>query len=216
MSFEAWRCWRIRDWQTGMLGAAHLDYLWEGPTIGVPAEEVGALHQGCGYHAFKSEADARAYMMGYVAPVYNPYVIWTNPPPAGEQNWAFGKVSLYGVVAEHERGYRASHAIVRHLYVSPVWSEEFKARLADRYQCPVEVWPERRQEESGVSGWAASKAAYDAQRKAYDAMHTDPPKRRITLGERIENFFFWEIPDSVLVGGIVGLITVILWAGLHG
>ena len=144
--FIGWRVWKIRDWQTGLLGAAYMDYAWEGPSIRVPDGDVAQLPLGAGYHAFKNKQAARDYLEAY-ATLHAP--ITTDISTV----LAVGKVQLYGTVVEHEHGYRASHAIVRHLWVSPVWGEEMRTRLADRYQCPVEAWepakqPERNQLEN--------------------------------------------------------------------
>lgn len=156
--FIGWRCWKVRDWQTGLLGAAFMDYAWDGPSIRVPEGDMAQLPLGAGYHAFKNEQAARDYLEMYAtihAPIISTVLV-------------VGKVQLYGTVVEHEHGYRASHAIVRHLWVSPVWGEEMRTRLADRYQCPVETWepaepqpkPDRLQQEyarlQGMAGLANS------------------------------------------------------------
>lgn len=58
---------------------------------------------------------------------------------------AFGRVSLFGRVRVHERGFRAEGVRIERLWVGvpehaqAPW-DEIATGLADRYRCPVDLW----------------------------------------------------------------------------
>lgn len=69
------------------------------------------------------------------------YAWWggTNSTNWNESWGAVGWVEGYGVVAEHEKGFRASHCLVLRLYIQPQRDREMAKKLADRYDCPCVV-----------------------------------------------------------------------------
>lgn len=127
--FEGWRVWRVYDWQRGKLSAAHMGYIWEGPVLSVPERQIAGLPKGEGFHAFRTRKGAVEYLVGL----------------GGYALLAFGKVRMYGMVVEYEHGFRSSKVIVDRLYVSPIWGEAFRKRLAERYQCSVTAWTEKKE-----------------------------------------------------------------------
>lgn len=88
----AYRCWRMRG--DGLLTSCFMsDVVWvPGLTMEGKPEEAGE-----GVHAFKSRIWALKYGVGY----------------SGESGVVTGTVELWGEVYEHERGYRASYAVIK-------------------------------------------------------------------------------------------------------
>ncbi len=86
----------------------------------------------CGIHAFRTERLA-----------------WHQPPPAPPWHslwgdWAvLGEVALWGKVVEHEDGYRAEHAMVRHLVVpARLVMRGSRVDLTQASLCCLQVDPE--------------------------------------------------------------------------
>lgn len=115
-AFVGWRSWRILPFET--LGGASSVRLSASGTNGRPKfwEPLRATHAvcglfkttheapwpdcSCGLHAYRTEDAARNHLMTFVGS--------TNGD--GALGWAFGRVSLWGRIVEHEHGWRAEHA----------------------------------------------------------------------------------------------------------
>lgn len=72
-------------------------------------DEVPSWDHLCGVYAAKRPADVHVFYGG---------------------SWIIGRVEMWGDVIEHERGYRASHARITHLWVGDPWRAE---RIRDAY-----------------------------------------------------------------------------------
>ncbi len=108
----AYRCWRLRA--DGKLASVYQsETVWE---PGTPLEGDPEKN-GEGVHGFKRRIDLASYGLSYTngAPTTNPIVS--------------GTVSLWGMVIEHERGYRAARAEVREIDDSPDYDAEALRKL---------------------------------------------------------------------------------------
>lgn len=183
MAFTGWRAWRIFDWQEATIGAAAMGYVWEGPVLTIPPDDLAKLPTGAGYHVWRTGNLASDYlteMTGHYASArHYGTLIFDQPespkPKIAAHNglgWAFGEVDCYGTVCEYEHGFRSSHVIVRSLQVAPEWDDAFLQRLSDRYQCPVTRWTPRAPEPSssatGLEGFGEESAALLAKPKRWD------------------------------------------------
>jgi hypothetical protein len=112
----AWRAWR---WEGGALRGVRVT--WEGPELEAECEtchESPGWFCTCGIYAFKGS------------------------PNLGSDHstaWVWGKVELTGLVVEHDRGYRASHARIVDLWTD-VGPEAARA-IALKYGVPVHEVP---------------------------------------------------------------------------
>lgn len=113
---EAFRCW----WVVGRYLASMRGTIWlpDSPMRG-EGVDVG---NSCGVHAFKSLEDARSY--------------------AGlRHTCAVGRVRLWGVIVEHETGYRAEYGRPAEILelIGPDVSEDRKRDLIEHYGLGVRV-----------------------------------------------------------------------------
>lgn len=94
-----------------------------------------------GFFAFKIRDEQVAqYLRGYMQAMgKGPNGIYRLVPKA------FGRVSLFGEVRVHERGFRAEGIRIDHLWIArpegaqAPW-ETILDGVRDRYQCPVDLW----------------------------------------------------------------------------
>ena len=115
-AFVGWRAWRVMPHET--LGGPASVRLCASGTRGLPKvwEPLQAAHAvcgkfatghdapwpdcECGLHAYRAEKDARNHFESFV----------DNGSGRAAAGWAFGRVSLWGRIVEHEHGWRAEHA----------------------------------------------------------------------------------------------------------
>jgi len=141
-AFEGWRVWRVANPAKGILMAAAMNYRWKGPVLTIPDEDVEGIQDGGGFHSFR----AREAMLEYCGP----------------RAWVRGAIRHYGVVAEYERGFRSTSAIITSLEAPDVWDDHFVTRLANRYQCEVTTYtpPPEPEKQGPVFFWSGSSVTY--------------------------------------------------------
>lgn len=141
----AWRCWRVDGSYAGttlvvrLVSHTRVEY-WDGPVK--VADVVPAPDNESGLYAAK-------HWESPILPCH------TN---AGDLR-VFGRVGLYGIVVEGDRGYRAERAVIEELWLVDAAAylrlfgakqaalplEMLEAALADRYQVEVHRgWPDGR------------------------------------------------------------------------
>ncbi len=159
---RAWRKWRIkREGEDFFMHAIFKAYRWDGPIIranGKPSEQQpstdetqmseGEVH---GIYAYPLISGPMVTANGVTSlglrslnQVYFGQALRMMWDPGPEPTYYVeGEVELIGKVVVHERGYRAEAARVVRLSIREAPTEWFRegliAKLADRYQCPVEV-----------------------------------------------------------------------------
>ena len=151
-ALHGWRAWRLVESADGIrLHSIHYDAEWEPevplvaacqqrrrswrhPLLGLPTgHEAPELRCQCGIHAASSRGRAAAYTGTLV------------PPHRFASLHAIGTVSLWGTVAEHTDGWRASFAYPREIFLETAgrtWSPQRLAEIAEAlrvYKVPVTV-----------------------------------------------------------------------------
>ena len=135
MSLTAYRWWiaRQRRYAGWQLRSLVMRQWWEGPHLRAPVaprewrcRADGGPHSctwghpqcRCGIYALKSER------------LTLNWVPWSQTPREGCLVW--GAVALWGRVVEHEKGYRAEHAMIRRLVVPRrIWIRSCRAPCAN-------------------------------------------------------------------------------------
>lgn len=131
--FTGWRWWHVAgDPAAPILVSWWLNTHWPDrralrARCGYPGD-LPHEHHPCGIHAFSSVEIARAYAGDYVPLLGYPF----SRPPGGRLCLAFGRVSLWGRVREHERGYRAEFAYPYDVTLVD-GTQRLARTLADRY-----------------------------------------------------------------------------------
>jgi len=87
----AWRVWRVE--KDGTFSSVHNSTLWE-ENAAMEAHHPNDVANGYGFHAWKTEQQARDYALGL-------------------PDVAIGTVELWGEVVEHDEGYRAQFAQIK-------------------------------------------------------------------------------------------------------
>jgi hypothetical protein len=131
-----WRCWFVLPHEPLLRPILKRGLAWK------PREAVEAI---CPEHLHEVPADDAEKCRCGIWTVCHPMLLdeigWTSTPPKGVAKlpgiMVVGEVSLWGKIVQHERGWRASMAYPRHLYVftdDPMIAET----LRERYGVPVE------------------------------------------------------------------------------
>ena len=132
-----WRCWYVLPHEALLRPIFKRGLVWK------PRQAQDAL---CPEHAHEPPADdCKCGIWTVCHPMLLDEIGWTTAPPSGTPKLpgvlVVGEVALWGKIIQHERGWRASAAYPRHLYVftdEPMLPET----LRERYGIPVEWGPD--------------------------------------------------------------------------
>jgi hypothetical protein len=122
----AWRAWKIVEDEGGVaLSSIIYEAIWPYRRALVSGCKGGGclaarwpmLEHSCGIHAVKSAAEAVRFPLSWEGLRFS--------APQVSEEYVIGKVSLWGQVTEHERGFRAERAYPYELVLAPS-----QARLA--------------------------------------------------------------------------------------
>jgi hypothetical protein len=132
-SVYGWRSWRIEERDAGVyvLTSPYQDHEWPGPVMHAHCR-CGLTYNDGKY--FDATCDGRCGIYAHKTPR-------EAVEAALRDNWAVGRVEMWGEGYEAEDGYRMEWARIRLLIVGP-GSTDLEP-FVNRYRCPVKIVPER-------------------------------------------------------------------------
>jgi hypothetical protein len=207
----AWRCWRILPYET-LDGEQSVRLCavgtLAGPKVWEPRQANAAIcasydshhaapwfdHE-CGVWALRDRATAYERMEGFVETQGSDLV-----------GWAFGQVSLWGLVIEHEHGYRAQFAYPYSISVEST-DESLAGKLARLYLVDAEwagselgarVLDDDQEDTTPRSVFDDIREELDAIKQALTTMRAQPVRTRSAATERPKQRYvdYW-LRDSV-------------------
>jgi hypothetical protein len=134
-----WRAWKIVGGARAIaLSSIVYEEIWphRRPLVsrceggGCLAARWPLLAHSCGIHAFKSRTEALGFPRSWEGVRFS--------APRQPEAYVIGRVSLWGRVTEHERGYRAEYAYPYELVLSPSQAS-FRPLLGAAYAVDVTI-----------------------------------------------------------------------------
>lgn len=172
---EAWRWWDASwDGEDISLASTGVDYLWEpGENVAIgdrekyPHIKNVELHNSVGFHAFKKDGIEQL------------------------SDDVFGRVALYGMVAEHTLGYRAEKARILDLWVSPELWEKMQFYPKVRGTFTLQTEPSRIVDARGFSYGEQTWLTLANQCDGLSSSPSDSPRMRLPIRNRMNQNRAW-------------------------